>query len=58
MVLVVEGMVVVQTVVILTGTMTVKETTLLAILELEAILQPIPTGMTILGLELKSRIEV
>ncbi len=41
----------VRMVAILTGTVTIKATTLLAIPELETILQPIPTGMTILGLE-------
>lgn len=53
-VLVVEGMGV-RMVAILTGTVTIKATTLLAMSELETILQPIPTGTTILGLELKSK---
>jgi hypothetical protein len=55
MVVLVVGGMVVQTVAIPTGTMTVKDIILLAILELGTILQPIPTGMTILGLELKSK---
>lgn len=53
-VLVVEAMAV-PTVAILMGTVTIKAITLPATLELETILQPIPTGMIILGLELKSK---
>ena len=43
------------TVAILTGMVTIKAITLAATLELETILQPIPTGMIILGLDLKSK---
>lgn len=45
----------VQTVAIRTGMVTIKATSLLATPVLETILQPIPTGMNILGLELKSK---
>ena len=53
-VLVVEAMGV-QMRAILMGTAIIKATTLPAILELETILQPIPMGMIIQGLELKSK---
>ena len=37
------------------GTMIIKAITQMVMQELETILQPIPTGMIILGLELKSK---
>lgn len=40
---------------ILMGTMTITAATQVDIQDLETILQPTPTGMTILGLELKSK---
>lgn len=40
---------------ILTGTMTITAATQVDIQDLETILQPTPRGMTILGLELKSK---
>lgn len=45
----------VQTGAIRMGTVTTKATSPLATPVLETILQPIPTGMNILGLELKSK---
>ena len=45
----------VQAVAIRMGTVTIKATSPVATLVLETILQPIPTGMNILGLELKSK---
>lgn len=55
MVVLVEEAMGVQTGVIRTGTVTIKAIPPLAIPVLETILQPIPTGMNILGLDLKSK---
>lgn len=55
MVVLAEEAMVVQTGVIRMGTVTIKTTSPLATPVLETILQPIPTGMNILGLELKSK---